>query len=52
MSRVHDKHADALLTLSLKVDIPDEAIKMKMMKRTLRLTAIDLILVDSFSEQD
>lgn len=52
MSRVHDKRADALATLSLKVDIPDDAVEVKIMKRTLRAIATDLIAFGSFVEPD
>lgn len=35
MPRAHDKHADALGSLALKVDIPNEAIDVKITKEML-----------------
>lgn len=52
VSRIHNKHADALATLTWKVDILDEAINVRIMRSTLRTTTADLIPVDSFNEQD
>lgn len=35
-----------------KIDVPDETVDMKVMKRALRTTVVDLNHLDSFSEQD
>lgn len=34
LSRAHHKHADALATLTFKIDVPDEAIDVRIVKKT------------------
>lgn len=41
--RAQNKLADALAMLASKVDIPDEVTNVKVMKKTLRATATELI---------
>lgn len=40
--RAHNKHVDALVTLDSKIVIPDEAIDVKIIKKTLQVTVVDL----------
>lgn len=49
---MHNKHSYALATLASKVDVPDEIVGIKVIKRTLRATAADLVPIDSLDEQD
>lgn len=52
VSRVHNKHVDALPTLASKVNVSKEAVDVKVMKRTLRAATTYLIPIDSFDDQD
>lgn len=47
---IANKHADALA--SFKVDVLDEGVDVKVIKRTLRVTTIDLVPIDLFDEKD
>lgn len=38
--------------MASKVYVPDEAVDMKLMKRPLRATAVDLVPLDPFDDQD
>lgn len=49
---MHNKHANASATLSLKADVPDNAVDMKVVERTLRDTTAYLVNIDSLDEQD
>lgn len=51
MSRVHNKYADALVTLALKIYVLDETVYVKIVNRTFRATVTDLISIDSFDER-
>lgn len=41
----------ALATKALKIVVPDEAVDVRIMKRTLRATATNLILIDSLMSE-
>lgn len=38
--------------MASKIDVPDEIVDVRIMKRTLRATIVDLICVDSVNERD
>lgn len=50
MSRVHNKHADALADLASKTDVPNKLDDVRIIKKTLQ--AADLIPSDPFDEPD
>lgn len=52
VTRLYNKHADALATLSTRVDIPNEAVDMKIIKKTLQPTTVDFILTEPTNEKD
>lgn len=49
MSSIHNKLVDALQ--ASKVDLPNRTVDMKITKRTLRATVVDMILIQSFDEK-
>lgn len=52
MPQAHSKHADAIATLTLKVDVPDEADDLRILKKTLQATVVDLLPIGPLDEQD
>lgn len=50
--RAQNKHADDLATLASKVDIPEEEASVKIMTKTLRATATELIPEVLIEEED
>lgn len=50
--RKHNKHADVLATLALKIDVLEEAVDVKVIDKTLQATGTYLIPSVPFDEQD
>lgn len=48
---MHDKYADAVATLALKVDIFDEIVNVKIIKKTLRAITLDFIPAKPIDER-
>lgn len=52
MLRAQYKHVYALTILASKIDVLDDAIHLIIVKKTLRVTAMDLIPTNPTDEQD
>lgn len=52
MLGVNNKHADALVTLSLKTDFLDGAVDVRNIKKTLQASVADLFPSDPFDQKD